>query len=77
MAEEIPTIGTDGGAQLVAFFQDLLKFLNPATKMNRTRFQILKQIGSWAPLLLVYCEVRVGEDKKLFLNELVLISRER
>lgn len=72
-----PTINTDGGAQLLDFSQDLLKVRNSAIKMNTTRFQILKQIGSWAPLLLVYLGVRVGEETEPFLNALLLIPPER
>ncbi|CAZ81848.1 unnamed protein product [Tuber melanosporum] len=71
VAEEIPTIGTDGGAEHLAFFQDLLKVRNPVIKTSSTRLRILEQIGSWAPPLLVYCEVGVREETELFLNEIL------
>lgn len=71
VAEEIPTIGSDGGLEHLSFFRDMSRIRNPHLKTIGVRVRLLEFIGSWAPPLLLYCDAEVREETEMFLDEIL------
>ncbi|KAL7275754.1 hypothetical protein RUND412_001304 [Rhizina undulata] len=71
VAEEIQTIGTDGGSEHLTFMRETSTLRNKNMKVGFLKFRLLECIGNWAPPLLVYCDGNVRDETESFVEELL------
>lgn len=71
VADEVPTIGTDGGPEHLLFFEELSNLRNPNLKQNLIRWRMIEFVGLWAPPLLTYCDGTVRDKTERLLDEIL------
>lgn len=71
VADEVPTIGTDGGPEHLLFFQELSNLRNPNLKQYLIRWRMIEYVGLWAPPLLTYCDGTVRDSTERLLDEIL------
>lgn len=71
VADEVPTIGTDGGPEHLLFFEELANLRNPNLKQNLIRWRMIEFVGLWAPPLLTYCDGTVRDKVERLLDEIL------
>ncbi|KAI9773606.1 MAG: hypothetical protein M1840_006880 [Geoglossum simile] len=72
-AQDMDTIGDNGGRDHLQFFRTLAETENRRIHQNPLfiRHRVIEMCPSWAPPLLTFCEGPVREDTEMFLNQLV------
>ncbi|KAI9864071.1 MAG: hypothetical protein M1813_003388 [Trichoglossum hirsutum] len=72
-AQDMDTIGDNGGRDHLQFFRTLAETENRRIHQNLVwiRYRVIEMSPFWAPPLLTFCEGPVREDTEVFLHQLI------
>ncbi|KAH0562489.1 hypothetical protein GP486_002826 [Trichoglossum hirsutum] len=72
-AQDMDTIGDNGGRDHLQFFRTLAETENRRIHPNTAwmRYRVIEMSPFWAPPLLTFCESPVREDTEMFLHQLI------